>query len=302
MSPPDQPPASTPVYDSPATGLVPASDRDRPINLGFEAYHPVRPIPGKVRGENLLWHSLLHAGLLDAWDDALHAIQRRLGRDRTIWGVFLDLDSGALAWELRVLARGSAPDIVDTLRETLAPWLELAPGVAATPESAVVGLRFDAQTMSRGRVDAVELHERATESRETAVFRVSAEARELVSRDLVLEPKRHIDEVLPAIKRSEVVNFAADKRLLGRVLIPELFACQRLHISKRRGRDALCFSGVNVEQLAFTYKRFEYPKPMLAFLTEHQAELEHLLYDVSVEYREREGRIVYPTTGFWGSL
>jgi hypothetical protein len=156
--------------------------------------------------------------------------------------------------------------------------------------------------MASGRLEAVELHERKAGSPTTQVFRTSATTRELISRELLREPKRHIDEVLPAVKTSEFVDFAATPRLLGRVMIPELYACRRLHIAKRPTCDALCFSGVNVEQLAFTYKRFEYPAPMLEFLTANQAKLEHLLFDVAIEYREHEGRVVYPNTGYYGSF
>lgn len=287
-----------------------ASDRDRHINLGFEAYRPVRPLVDKVRAENLLWHSLLHAGVLEQWDEPLHAIQRHVGRDRSVWGIFVDLDGGALSWELRLLnTEARSPlGLLDALRATLAPWIELAPGLEQAPPYAVLGLRFDASTMAQGKLETVELHERSPGTRELEVYRTGASSRVLVSRDTVLEPKRHIDEVLPLIKQSEFVDFAADKRLLGRVLIPELFACRRLHISKRPGCDerpgcdALCFSGVNIEQLLFAYKRFEFPAALLGFLTAHQAQLEHLLFDVSVEYRGNADKIEYPRVGYYGSF
>jgi hypothetical protein len=281
-----------------------ASDQDRHINLGFEAYRPVRPLVDKVRAENLLWHSLLHAGVLEQWDDPLHAIQRQLGRDRSIWGMFVDLDTGALAWELRLLnTEARSPlGLLDSLRPVLAPWIELAPGLDEAPPYAILALRFDAQTMAQRKLETVELHERSPGTRELEVYRTGVGGRARVSRDTVLEPKRHIDEVLPLIKQSEHVDFAADKRLLGRVLIPELFACRRLHISKRPACDALCFSGVNIEQLLFTYKRFEFPAALLAFLTAHQAQLEHLLFDVAIEYRMRGDKLEYPRVGYYGSF
>lgn len=282
---------------------MPASDRDRPLNVGFEVYRPIRPIAGKVRAENLLWHSLMHAGCLERWDDPLHAIQRKRGRDRTIWAIHFDIARRTLAWEIRVLAPALAE-----LRAQLGAHASLAPGVEAEPErTAVVGFRVDAET--EHEIPAVELHVRDADDprafeiqRHTAAATGAGATVEVISRDLLREPKREIDEVLAAVKRSEVVDFAAHPRLLGRAMIPELFACRRLHISKRPGRDALCFSGVNVEQLAFTYKRFELPPELLAFLTAHQAELEHLLYDVSVEYREVEGRIEYPSVAIYGCL
>jgi hypothetical protein len=281
-----------------------ATDRDRHINLGFEAYRPVRPLVDKVRAENLLWHSLLHAGVLDRWDDPLHAIQRLVGRDRSVFGIFHELDAGGLAWELRLLnTEARSPlGVLGSVREVLGPWIELAPGLTEAPPYAVIGLRFDGQTMARGKLETVDLHERQPGTRELLVYRTGPTERTLVSRDVVLEPKRHIDEVLPLIKASEFVDFAADKRLLGRVLIPELFACRRLHVSKRPSCDALAFSGVNIEQLLFTYKRFEFPAALLGFLTAHQAQLEHLLFDVAVEYRGDGRRIVYPRVGYYGSF
>lgn len=312
------PPEPRPSSDLPELPdeLEGASDRDRHINLAFEAYRPVRPLVDKARSENLLWYSLLWAGMLEPWDDALKAVQRQIGRDRSVWGMFIDLPGGAPgqldcatpSWELRVLnTEARSPlGVLDSLRPTLAPWLELAPGLSEAPPYAILGLRFDAATIATRRIDTVELHERIPGTRELEVYRTGfvdgAGVRELVSRDLVVEPKRHIDEVLPAIKRSEFVDFAADKRLLGRVMIPELFACRRLQISKRSRSDALVYSGVNIEQLSFAYKRFDFPPGLLAFLTTFGARLEHLLFDVSVDYRSEQGRIVYPRVGYYGSF
>lgn len=300
-----EPSAAAPPSQLTETGLEPATNRDRHISLGFEAYRPIRPLAGKARAENLLWHSLVHAGLLDAWDDPLHAIQRELGRDHSIFGVHLPaplaqgLAPAAMSWELRLLDHDADGSTFARVRAALEPWIELAPGVDELPPHVVLGLRFDATTMASGAIEAVEIHLRGEDARRIEVRRRSAEADELVSRDFLVEAKRQIDELLPAIKTSEFVDFASDAKLLGRVMIPELFACRRVHVSKRPHCDALIFSGVNVEQLRFTYERFEHPEPMRAFLIEHQAKLEHLLFDVGVEYRTHEGRVVYATTSFY---
>lgn len=309
MSSPDSSPATTSITDELPDALEAASDRDRHINIAFEAYRPLRPLVGKIRSENLLLHSLLWADLLHGWDEALKAVQRQVGRDRSVWGLSFDLLDGARpSWELRLLNNDprSPLGLLDSLRDTLAPWLELAPGLVEAPPYAILGLRFDATTLTNQRIDTVELHERIPGTRELDVWRTGPGVRERVSHDLITEPKRHIDEVLPAIKRSEFVDFTADKRLLGRVMIPELFACRRLHISKRPHADALCYSGVNIEQLMFAYKRFEFPAKLLEFLTTFAPRLEHLLFDVAVEYRADHqtdlGRIVYPRVGYYGSL
>lgn len=288
---------------------MPATERDRHITLGFEAYRPVRPLVDKIRAENLLWHSLRHAEMEDPWRPALRAIQARVGRDRSSFGVFFDRARQALAWELRVLnspgSEGDPLGVLAEVREAVAPWFALAPGLDRAPPYAILGLRFDGSdetVNSDRRIETVELHARLPEARTLEVHRTGAGVRERVSTDVVLEPKRDIDQVLPAIKSSAFVDFAEDRRLLGRVLVPELFACRRLYISKRRDCDAIGFSGVNIEQLLFAHIRFEFPPPLIQFLRDHRDALEHLLFDVTVEYLQRDGDLVHTRCGFHSTL
>ena len=52
--------ALSPAQASPGE-LVPATKRDRHLNVGFETYRPVRPLAHQVRSENLLLHAPLPA-------------------------------------------------------------------------------------------------------------------------------------------------------------------------------------------------------------------------------------------------
>jgi hypothetical protein len=87
------------------------------------------------------------------------------------------------------------------------------------------------------------------------------------------------------------------------VLIPELFACRRVCVAKKRRCDAVYFSGVAVGQLLYFLKRFSYPGPLVEFVERHQERFEHLLFDVGLDYRQGDdGAIVYPKTSFYGTL
>jgi hypothetical protein len=130
------------------------------------------------------------------------------------------------------------------------------------------------------------------------VYRLDAGGPRPVGRDVALHPKRDIHEVLAEIKDSRVVDYSMDRRLLGRTLIPELFACRRLYVSRRAHHDALGFSGVNVDQLKFVHERFDFPEPMRTYLAEHRDRLEHILFDVVTEYVARDGKLAHLRTGF----
>ncbi|MFO7562678.1 MAG: hypothetical protein R6X02_08530 [Enhygromyxa sp.] len=286
--------------------LLPAAQDDPHFDLTFVRYKPLRPLEGKLKAENLLWHSLREAGLLEQWREPLLAIQAGVGRGRTLWGV-VDHPSRR-GWELRLLRREAEaePELIAELRRTLAPWLGFCPELAELPSELadyqVLGLRFDAQTFARGIIDTVELHRRGPNPREMTVTSLDPGAAAAPRTYAVFETKREIDEVLPRLRASAVVDLVAHKRLLGQVLIPELFACRRLHISAGAELDTLVFSGVNVEQLLWFVRRFGFPEATAALLDTHREGFEQLLFDVQLSYRfdPERGTIEQLGAGYYG--
>ncbi len=118
-----------------------------------------------------------------------------------------------------------------------------------------------------------------------------------------LEPKRNIDQLLPLVKSSLFVDFS-DPRTLSKVIIPELFACKKVCVAKKRTCDGIYFSGITVEQLRWFLERFAYPEPLVRFVKNNVARFEHLYFDVGLDYRTDpgSGEIVYPKTSYYGTL
>ena len=288
-----------------AEGLYLATEHDVHRGVGFDAYPLLRPLRDKIRAENLLWRALQHAGVRTRWEAPLRAIAALAGRDRSVWTVWVDHRSGALSWELRILNAEEHRDghplgVLGPVRELLAPWVDL-PAPRSLPDYAVLALHFDAASAARETM-RVQIHRQGPSPRVMEVFAVDADGPTPAGRDVALHPKRDIDEVLARIKDSAVVDYSLDRRLLGRTLIPELFACRRIHVGRREHCDALGFAGVAVDQLRFVHQRFEYPEPLRAWLAEHRDRLEHILFDVVTEYCARDGRIVHLRTGFGSCL
>jgi hypothetical protein len=283
--------------------LLPATRDDHHFDLAFVRYKPLRPLEHKLKAENLLWHSLRDAGLLEAWRAPLLAIQAQLGHGRAIWGVILD--AGQTCWELRILNPTGGPALLDELRRTLAPWLRFAPEIDADAgDHHVLGFRFDAQTFARGSIDAIELHRRGEHPRELTVTTLAPGHAGPTRSYVVLETKREIDEVLARVLASRTVDLTERRRLLGRVLIPELFASRRLHILPGDELDALVFSGINVEQLLWFVRRFGFPAATVALLDSQREAFEQLLFDVQLRYRfdPQRDTIEYVTASYHGTL
>lgn len=286
----------------PAVPLLESGPDDRYFDYCLEPYRPRRPWRGKLRGENILWQSLGCGGALDALREPLLALQSSLGRDMTVWGT--KWDGTRLFWEMYVYdpLKEEPAATVTSLTETLRPWLRVAPRVRESVPYVMVSFDLDVPTRARGTLDELNLYLTGEQGHAGRVYKVRDGDVELDNTYRFLSPKRDIAEVLPLLKASLFVDYS-DPTRLSKVLIPELFACRRVCVAKKRRCDAVYFSGVSVGQLLYFLRRFSYPAPIVDFVAHHEPRFEHLLFDVGLDYRQAaDGSIVYPKTSFYGTL
>jgi hypothetical protein len=272
---------------------------ERLFDLAFAPYRPLRPTAGKAGGDALLWEALQVAGARERWEPALRAIQRGVGRGRTIWGA--SVGAAQRTWRLR-LANPGRVRLLEALRAELGPWLAVAPSVDDDGAYDVLGIELSEEVAARGCVDAVSHYLRGAEPRTLEVWQVGSAGRRRVDEVLIAEAKREINVTLPRIKASPIVDFSGDRSLLGRTLIPELFACRYLHVCRRCDADALVYSGINVDQLTWFLSRFGHPAALVDYARGQRDRLDHLLFDVEVAYRQEGAAIVYPETTLYGNL
>ncbi|RLB51473.1 MAG: hypothetical protein DRJ42_16765 [Deltaproteobacteria bacterium] len=281
--------------------LAPATETDRYFDYCLEPYRPRRPWKGKLRSENLLFHSLTVGGAQDALTEPLRAIQGHVGRDLTVWGI--KWDGAALFWELYFYdPQKEAPEAtLSSITKAMAPYFTITPAIdEATP---YVMASFDVRAENRGgSVDTVNLYLTGEEAHAGRSYSVSRGRSELENTYRFMPPKTEIDEVLSLLEASVFVDYK-DPRTLSRVLIPELFACKKICVSKKRDRDAIYFSGIDVDQLLFFFERFSYPDELVGFVREQKESFEHLYFDVGVDYRRGpDGALEYPKTSYYGTL
>jgi hypothetical protein len=282
--------------------LLESGPDDRYFDYCLEPYRPRRPWRGMLRGENLLWHSLALGGALDPLRAPLLALQGSLGPDMTVWGI--KWDGARLFWEMYIYdsLKEEPAATVSSLAATLAPWLRFVPSVPESVPYVMVSFDLDPAIAARGTVDELNLYLTGEQGQAGRVYKVRGGEAELENTYRFLPPKTEITQILPLIKASLFVDFS-DPARLSRILIPELFACRKICVAKKRRCDAIYFSGVPAGQLLFFLRRFQYPAPLVEFLAHHQDRFEHLLFDIGLDYRQGpDGGILYPKTSFYGTL
>ena len=87
---------------------------------------------------------------------------------------------------------------------------------------------------------------------------------------------------------------------IDQILWPELRNCKVIVVANKQKNDSVYFSGINVDQLIFFLKRMDYPAELISFVEENRSNLDHLQYDVGVDYRMEGKNLVLLKSGYYG--
>jgi hypothetical protein len=277
--------------------LLAAGDDDRYFDMFLQPYEPRCSPAGKLRSENLLWLSADLAGAPPAFEEALHTIQRGAGRDLTVFGV--KHGGGRLWWELYfydVDRRQGA------LRSSELPAL-MRPHIAfdVAPRETLPYFMFSVDVHpDLHAVNAINYYLRYYGVGGRS-YKLTAEGVEFENVYRFYEPGRELPEMLRDIKTSAHVDYG--RVPLSHALLPELYACRRICVAKKRHADGMYYSGIDVDQFAFFLRRFGWPAGVTGFVKGERDRLDHLRFDVGVDLAmDEEGQLSSVKTSCYGTL
>lgn len=279
---------------------VPTSAHDRYFDYCLQPYEPLRSPVGKLRGESLLWASLDAVNGTSFVDEAISALAAHAGRDATVWGV--KHDAGRIWLELYLYdpTKESPRVTVSEVARALAPWLDIRPKVSEQTPYFMFSLDVAPSWDAPREVDAINLYFAEPVGQAGRSYVVREGDAELDNYYHFFHPKRDVREVLARIRSSLFVDFREHD--LARVLLPELVDCRRVCVAKKRRADAIYYSGIDVDQLLWFLRRWSYPASIVEFATRNRARLDHLRFDVGLDYLARDGAVAIRKTGFYSTV
>ncbi len=281
--------------------LARITDEDRFFDYCLQPYDPLRDPRGKLRSESLLWNSLDVADASPALDDALRAVQRTAGRDMTVAGI--KHQAGRLWWELYFYDRLKEDAAVraTSIIDTVAPWFQVVPHPSESVPYFMFSFDVHPATAEGGTVDIVNLYLPYYEVQGGRSYKQSARGLEMDNVYRFLHPKLEIREILHDIRQSVFVDYS--RVPLSRVLLPELIDCSRICVAKKRFADAVYYSGIDVGQLLFFLRAFGYPAPIIDFVDAQRAQLDHLRFDVGIDYAMApDGSVAMTKSSYYATL
>jgi len=289
---------TAPARAAAARPLSYATDEDRYFDYCLQPYDPLRDPRGKLRSESLLWNSLDVAGAAPELDAALRAVQARAGRDMTVVGI--KHHEGRIWWELYFYDRLKEDTAVraTSIIDTVSPWFDVRPRPRESVPYFMFSFDILPETAPGGRVEVVNLYLPYFQVQGGRSYKVWEDRMEMDNVYRFLHPKLEIRQILHEIRQSVFVDF--ERVSLSRMLLPELIDCNRICVAKKRLADAVYYSGIDVGQLLFFLRRFGYPAAIESFVAAHRGVLDHLRFDVGIDYTmQADGSLVMTKSSYY---
>ncbi len=278
-----------------------ATAQDPRLNYCLWEYSPAVPSEDKFRSVNLLFQSFDHAGVDQRAFEIVEAIRDAIGSFRTVFGI--KLREGGLSWEFYFYDyRRTAREVsITRVLEAIRPFVRCEIGANESLPYFMFSLDIDAELVCGGRdMDVVHMYVGNPGSTVSSgiAYALRGQSTTLENFYFFFDAKNQLDEAADKICCS--AYFDATRDLLDEVLIPELKNCQTICVANKQTHDCVYFSGIHVEQLAYFLRHFRYPEPIVQFVHENRADLDHLLFDVGIDYRLEAGKLVAMKSGYYG--
>jgi len=278
-----------------------ATAQDPHINYCLWQYHPAAPAEDKFRAVNLLYHSFELAGIGAGVYAMVDAIRDAIGPFRTVFGI--KLIEGRLAWEFYFYdyQRRAREVSISKLIAALRPFARCA----IQPNESLPYFMFsidvdDALAAGRRELDVVHMYIGNPGSTVSSgiAYALRPAGATLENFYFFFDAKTQQEEAARKIFCSPHVDPA--RLHYERILWPELRDCHTICVANKQHNDCVYFSGVTVDQLIFFLERIGYPAEIRSMVRDNRSNLDHLLYDVGIDYRVEGSAVRVLKSGYYG--
>jgi hypothetical protein len=278
-----------------------STGQDPALNYCLWSYSRATPAEDKFRSVNLLFQSFEHAGIDARAYDIVEAIRAGIGPFRTVFGI--KLLPGRMAWEFYFYdyERRQRQVSISRVLSAIRPHLRCEVRPNENLPYFMFSLDLDAELAAgRRELDVVHMYVGNPGSTVSSgiAYALRPSGTTLENFYFFFDAPTQLDEAEGKIRSS--AYFDETRLHIDEVLVPELRDCQTICVANKQTHDCVYFSGVDVDQLLFFLERLRYPAPLVAFVRDNRANLDHLLFDVGFDYRGGDGRLEVLKSGYYG--
>ncbi|RYX90579.1 MAG: hypothetical protein EOO28_29005 [Comamonadaceae bacterium] len=286
---------------APAQPLEFSEPGDRFYDYCLWEYPAAAPADGKLRSVNLLSQSFDSEGLGAQAHALVAALRADLGISRTVWGI--KHENGRISWEFYFYdyARRQRTCSVARVLEVMRPWIASGLAVSESVDYFMFSIDIDAGLLSQ-RAPLRELQVYIGNVGSTVSsgisYQLTQEALQMKNFYFFFNARTEVRQIVDKVRSSVFLDL--DRFNIDSVLWPELRECQTIVVANKRGHDGVYFSRITIDQLILFMNRMQFPQAQIAFATAHRGQLDHLLWDVGIDYRMEGGALKILKSAYYG--
>lgn len=274
---------------------------DQYLNYCLWPYEPSSSTAERYRPATLLFHSF-DISKIDARAFTLvDRIRAAIGPFKTVWGVkWID---GTLGWEFYFYdyQRRDREVSISRVLDAIRPLIDCPISVNEQLPYFMFSLDVsDAMLTGEQQMDVVHMYVGNPGSTVSSGIAYAVKQNETLLENFYFffDAKTQMDEAAEKICCSARLD--PKKIDLDEVLWPELSSCQTICVANKQTTDTVYFSGVDVDQLLFFLRRMKYPEAITTFVVSNRDRLNHLLYDVGIDYIANGDELSIVKSGYYG--
>ncbi|GAA2813761.1 hypothetical protein EDC40_10788 [Aminobacter aminovorans] len=264
-------------------------------------YRPLAPTAGKLRSSTLLWHSFETLGAPPRLAEIVRAIKAEIGAFRTVWGVKKLGDR--YSWELYFYDYGRLERTVSIERvlAAIAPFAGSNLALSSKRPYFMFSIDLD-EDLGEGRrcVDelSVYLGNPSAMVSSGLCYQLSRTGLRFDNLYYFFDREKNWDDIVGKVCTSAHLDLAGLDP--AAILWPELCDCGIVVVANKKHNDGVYFSRIRIDQLIWFVEKLDYPSSLQQFLRDNKSRLDHMLYDVGIDYRMIEGRIEILKSAYYG--
>lgn len=274
---------------------------DRYYDYCLWEYAPVANPQGKLRSINLLNNTFALEAIGPHAAEVIAAIRQAFGMSRTVWGV--KQENGKISWELYFYDydRQQRARSITQLLQVIKPWIACDLTVTESSDYFMFSIDLNHALLNEGaQMDELQLYMGNVGSTVSSgiCYAVTKDAMTMKNFYFFFDARSQAREIVDKVRSSvylDLANFDLDT-----VLWPELRECQTIVVANKRTHDGVYFSRITIDQLLFFLRKMQFPTEQIAFAEQHRAGLDHLLYDVGIDYRMENGVFKVLKSAYYG--
>lgn len=277
------------------------TEQDKFFDYCLWEYKPVVPYINKFRSVNLLYHFIEYRDVNKRVLELIQAIRQSIGFLYTVWGVKQAGDDLSLEFYFYDYRRRDRERSMTRIMDAIRPFIPCNITVNENMHYFMFSIDINDGLLAGG-MELEEIHMYIGNVGSTVssgiCYSLTGIERRLENFYFFFDAKKQLEEVKDKVFCSAYV----DSTVIGvdQILWPELRNCKTICLANKRENDCIYFCGINVDQFVFFLKRMNYADELVSFVETNRSNLDHLQYDVGIDYRMEGKDLMVLKTGYYG--